>query len=207
MSTHSTQQKPAADAEPTTGTAATPIWLFVLIALLAYWGMGFLDGHGGGFHPKVYEPFVSFKQVDDLQPKSKTGIMFGRGQKIYEANCQVCHQLTGTGVPFQFPPLAGSEWVLAPGPNRIIRIVLFGLQGPITVKGTEWQNVQMPNIGSAANLSDDDIAALLTFIRGNQAWGNDTSPVTPEEVKAVRDQTAGRTDLMTADELLKVPVQ
>jgi nitrite reductase (NO-forming) len=205
MNSESPQPNPPPDTEPTSGMAVMPIWLFVLIAVVAYWGLSFQDGHGGGFHPKVYEPYVSYEQLVALQPRSKTGLMFDKGQKIYRDNCQVCHQPSGTGVPFQFPPLAGSEWVLALKPDRIIRIVLHGLQGSIQVRGTEWQNVQMPNIGSAANLSDDDIAAVLTFIRGNQIGGNDASPVTAEQVKAVRDQTVDRTDLWTPDELIKVP--
>ena len=194
------------EGEPTAGFAQAPVWLFVLIAGLAYWGMDFLDRRGGGFHPKVYEPFESFKVVADLQPKSKTGILFDKGRKIFGDNCQVCHQVTGTGLPSQFPPLAGSEWVLAPGPNRLVRIVLYGLQGPISVRGTEWNN-QMPNIGFMANFSDETIAALLTFIRGNEAWGNNASPVTPEQVKAVRDQIVGRTDMWSVPDLLKIPEQ
>ena len=43
----------------------------------------------------------------------------------------MCHQPTGLGLPNMFPPLAGSDWVTAPGPERLIRIVLHGFQGPI----------------------------------------------------------------------------
>ena len=35
------------------------------------------------------------------------------GAQVYAANCVACHQATGAGLPGVFPPLAGSEWVLA----------------------------------------------------------------------------------------------
>jgi mono/diheme cytochrome c family protein len=57
----------------------------------------------------------------------------------------------------------------------------------------------------ASVLSDAQIAAILTYIRGNTAWGNNASPVTPEQVRAVRQQTADRDRYWSADELLAIP--
>ena len=71
------------------------------------------------------------------------------------------------GTPGQFLPLAGSEWVLEKDPSRLIRIPLLGAAGPITVKGVEW-NLAMPAMGAA--LPDDDLAAVLSYMRN--AWGN-----------------------------------
>jgi mono/diheme cytochrome c family protein len=98
------------------------------------------------------------------------------------------------------PPLAGSEWVLAEGPNRIIRIVLNGLQGPLEVKGDQYgANVMTPfNI-----LTDEQIAAALTFVR--HSWGNNAGPVSPEKVKAIREATKDRDGSWSPDELKKIP--
>jgi len=194
----------AQESEPKTGSAPAPVWLFVLMAVLAYLGMGFLDSHGGGFNPSVYEPYRSYAELDDDQMKSKGDVALREGKRVFEIYCMVCHQATGQGLPNQFPPLAGSEWVLAKEPGRIIRLVLDGGQGAITVKGQ-----QLP-AGSTMppwkeNLKDEEIANVLTYVRSNKDWGNNAAPVTPEQVKAIRAKVAARSTAWTPDELLKVP--
>lgn len=96
--------------EPTAGLTQAPVWLFVLIAGLAYWGMDFLEGHGGGFHPKVYEPYRSYAELEGMQPRTD-GVDLTKGKKLYGDICSLCHGPTGLGNPGQAPPLAGSEWV------------------------------------------------------------------------------------------------
>jgi len=51
-------------------------------------------------------------------------------------------------------------------------------------------------------LSDEELAAVLTFIRSNKEWGNAAPPVTAEQVKAIRDQTANRFSQWFVTELL-----
>jgi mono/diheme cytochrome c family protein len=119
---------------------------------------------------------------------------------VFGTYCQVCHQSTGLGAPPQFPPLAGSEWVLAKEPGRVIRIVLNGLQGPVTVKGQAFDSNSM--IPWKNDLSDEQIADVITYIR--QEWGNNASSVTPEQVKAIRDKSASRSAQWFVTELLKV---
>ena len=89
------------------------------------------------------------------------------GKAVYEANCQACHQTTGQGIKGAFPALAGDKVVDGPDAGPITQ-VLNGKGG-------------MPGF---AQLSDPDIAAAVTYIRG--AWGNHASPVTPAEVERVR---------------------
>jgi mono/diheme cytochrome c family protein len=190
---------PPREIEQTSGPARAPIWLFVLVAVLAFWGMGFIDNHGGGFDPLVYEPYKSRNELEDDQPRSGNDA-FRKGMKVFENYCKGCHQSTGRGAPRQFPPLVGSEWVLAKEPGRVIRIVLHGLQGPVTVKSQAFESASM--IPWKIDLSDEQIANVLTYIR--HAWGNNASPVTPEQVKAVRDKTASRSSQWFVDELLKV---
>jgi mono/diheme cytochrome c family protein len=104
-------------------------------------------------------------------------------------------------MPGAFPPLAGSEWVTG-SVDRPIAIVLHGLQGPITVAGTEWNGVMMAN-GVGGPMSDDDIAAVLTYVRSS--WGNAASAVTAADVARVRAATASRTTAWTAAELQALP--
>ncbi|WP_160164517.1 c-type cytochrome [Pedosphaera parvula] len=162
--------------------------------------MIYLNNHAGGFNPKVYPPFASFKEVDDAQPVSAGGDAIKKGEKVFNLSCSPCHQANGLGVAGQFPPLAGSEWVLAPKTDRIIRIVLNGFQGPVEVKGAQFNNVMVPWRDS---LKDEDIANVITYVR--QAWGNKAGPVKPEEVKAIREATAQKGDAYTSPELQPIP--
>ena len=82
-------------------------------------------------------------------------------------------------MPGAFPPLAGSDFLLA-DKGRSIAIVLGGLSGAITVNGLPY-GATMP---SHACLSDDEVAQVLTFVRAS--WGNEGDPVTPGEVTAYR---------------------
>lgn len=101
--------------------------------------------------------------------------------------CAACHQANGQGLPGTYPPLAGSEWVVG-NPEVPIRIVLHGLQGPITVKGASYNNAMM---AFADQLSDAEIAAVISYERSS--WGNSAAPVTAEQVRAVRDATKAQT--------------
>ncbi len=182
--------------------ATVPIWLIVIMFLLLYWGALYFDGNGGWFSAKVYAPYHSVDEVQLLQPISGGNEVFELGKSVYNRpTCAACHQASGLGAPGQFPPLAGSEWVNEEHPGRMIRLVLNGLQGPITVKGQSFNNTMVPwNM-----LSDEEIAAVITYVRQNKEWGNNASAVTPAQVKAVREKLKAHSQAFTADELTKIP--
>jgi putative membrane-bound dehydrogenase-like protein len=119
------------------------------------------------------------------------------GKQLYATTCGNCHQSHGFGMPGMAPPLADSEWV-AGSDDRLIRIVLQGIGGPITVLGQKY-NLDMPGHGT---FSDDQVAAVLTYIR--REWDHPYEPVTAKRVAAIRQVTAGRADGWTADQLLKI---
>lgn len=100
--------------------------------------------------------------------------------------------MNGQGVPRTFPPLTDTEWVTG-DKGRLIRVLLHGLSGTIEVQGTQYSGI-MPPWGDA--LDDEGIAQIATYIRTN--FGNEASPVTTEEVAAVRAATQGRTNPWTA---------
>ncbi len=181
-------------AEPRAGRTPVPIWIFVLLFGLLYWGMVYFDQRSGWFSPQVYAPYRSLVEVQKYQP-AIGGANLERGKAVYESVCALCHNVDGMGKPNQAPPFAGSEWVLG-SPNRMIRIPLAGLSGPLSVKGQEW-NLAMPAMGAA--LSEDDLAAVLTYIR--QSWGNKASEVTAEQVKKVKSEMGNRSQPWSAGEL------
>jgi mono/diheme cytochrome c family protein len=191
----------SADAPATKLERSTvPVWLFMVLFLLLYWGMVSFDLHGGWFNPQVYAPFHSIAEVQLYQP-AREGPDLTRGKVVFENVCALCHNNDGMGKPSQAPRLAGSEWAQG-SPNRLIRIPLLGLTGPITVAGEKVSfPAGMTPMGAA--LSDDDLAAALSYIR--QAWGNKATPITADQVKAIRAALGNRTQPITPDELLGVP--
>lgn len=107
----------------------------------------------------------------------------GKGSEVYFSYCSTCHQANGEGDGNRFPPLAESEWVNG-NRDRLIGVVLNGLQGEVKVKDKTYNN-PMP----AHNfLSDEDVAEVLTYIR--KTFNNNNNAITAKEVKAVRDKTA-----------------
>lgn len=117
------------------------------------------------------------------------------GEAVYQANCASCHQSDGKGTSNIFPPLDGSKWVTG-DKERLIRIILDGMTGPLEVRGIDY-NASMPPWKNLLN--DQEIADVASFIRSS--WGNDASSVTENEVRHARDASAGRTAPWTADEL------
>jgi cytochrome c553 len=120
---------------------------------------------------RTYETFST--PVIDMDPAS-----------LYATNCAACHQADGRGLAGQFPPLAGSEWVIE-DPETPVRVMLRGIQGEVVVAGQTYNGVMPPQ----AHLNDEQIAILATHIRSQ--WGNDASEVTPETVAAVRAESQG----------------
>ena len=141
------------------------------------------------------KPAAAVVKARALTPEEQKRFTDGKG--LYEQVCLACHQDHGLGQPGLAPPLAGSEWV-AGSDRRLIRILLQGMRGKIKVKGEEFE-LDMPALGV---LDDDQIAALLTYVR--REWEHGFAPVTPEAVRQVRQETEKREDAWTVPELLKV---
>jgi nitrite reductase (NO-forming)/hydroxylamine reductase len=111
------------------------------------------------------------------------------GEATYAVACIACHQNDGKGLPGAFPPLAGSDY-LKGDPNRIIKVVLNGLQGKVTVNGKQFDSVMPP----MTQLSNLEIANVLSYVYAS--WGNSGRTITTAQVAAVRagpkpKQTAG----------------
>ena len=111
------------------------------------------------------------------------------GSAIYAANCAACHQVGGGGITGAFPPLAGHVPDLlkpADGRSYLGKVLLFGLEGKISVNGGDYEGA-MP---AWQALSDNDIAGVLNYVSG--AWDNGKSlpagfkPFTSDEIKALR---------------------
>jgi len=94
-----------------------------------------------------------------------------KGQQVYAANCQACHQANGMGIPGTFPALNGSKIATGPKADHI-NTVLNGKAG-----------TAMQAFGK--QLSDTEIAAVVTYERNS--WGNKTGEVIqPADIKSAR---------------------
>lgn len=128
--------------------------------------------------------------------------MFEKGKEIFSRDgyCATCHQPDGQGLSASgFPPLAGTKWVNG-NEERLIKIVLKGLLGPIVVNGKEYAG-QVPMTPFGAMLDDGEIASVLTYVR--KSFGNKASTISAEKVKEVRAATEKDPMFYKPNQLLK----
>ena len=172
------------------------VGIFAIVISVAIAGL-YLRNNSGGFDSKTYleksEIEQEFAAIAEELKAQGGGIVevaaddpMALGEKVYQANCMACHQVTGQGMTGAFPPLAASDWV-GKDPNMLARIVIAGMQGPITVNGTQYNSIMAP---LGAVLSDEDIANVLTYVR--KSWGNDYEAVDPSVVADARAATGSR---------------
>jgi nitrite reductase (NO-forming) len=107
-------------------------------------------------------------------------IQIEKGKLVFMQTCAVCHQTNGQGLPQVFPPLAGSDFLMA-DKARSVRIVLRGLSGPIVVNGAQYDSVMPPIV----QLTDEQVAHVLTYVRNS--WGNSGEAISPDEVRLERE--------------------
>ncbi len=131
-----------------------------------------------------------------IVPADEAARLQQRGRRVYDA-CVACHLPDGKGVAGTNPPLIGPHVAQAP-PGRLIRVLLHGVEGALTIDGEEYDGVMPP----AQVELDADLAAVLTYIR--VSWGNSGSPVTEPMVRAVRDATKDHDGHWSIEELLQI---
>lgn len=103
-----------------------------------------------------------------------------RGGMVYTDFCMQCHLANGKGVPGNFPPLAGSNW-LTEKRTESIHAVKFGQKGEIEVNGVTYNGVMVP-----MGLSDQEVADVMNYIMNN--WGNkQETMVTEAEVAKIKE--------------------
>lgn len=151
-----------------------------------------LNGRGVERKKEVYG--ATNLKGQDLESYNAGGALFGK-----EGYCGTCHQLDGKGLTASgFPPLSGSKWVTG-NQDRLIKLVLKGLMGPMTVNGVKYSG-QVPMTPFGGLMNDKEVADVLTYIRN--AFGNKGSVVSPQKVKEVRANVLGKKDFYQVDKLL-----
>lgn len=158
----------------------------------------------GGAPPDVAEAPVEPVDAEDVDDAVVAELP--DGEPIFAAQCAACHQATGAGIPGAFPPLAGHVYELVAADRDLPpTILLYGLQGPITVHGMTYNGLMPP----FAQLSDADIAAVLNHVL--EAWGDADelgdayTPYAADDVAALRDQGLSATDVHQLRQDLGLP--
>lgn len=139
------------------------------------------------------------ENLTDLKGEARD--LFLKGKEIYERDgyCITCHQPDGEGLSAsQFPPLAGTRWVNG-SEERLVKIVLKGLMGPIKVLDREYPG-QVPMTPFGGLLDDEEVAAVTTYVRNS--FGNTASVVKPETVKKVRAEIVDKEGFYDPQEIL-----
>lgn len=184
------------------GMEAVSLWL-VLISAVVVLAAGAVMGQGGsffGYDELIKVGYLRTKspvpQEVPKVPVDALTLLKKEGKKVY-GNCASCHQDSGLGQTGQFPPLAGSEWVV--GNTEALSLIIHnGIQGPIEVAGSQY-NGNMSAFG--ANLNAKELAALMTFIRNS--WGNEASIVSPSMAANALEISKNRGGAQTSAEELK----
>jgi mono/diheme cytochrome c family protein len=199
-------------AEPSADVTPIPTWLSIVCAAALCWAGIYVGIFHGGFSPKVYNEYESNPTAFFPLPGGATSGPGGPaveltalqlGEKVYKEVCQACHQPTGLGQAGQFPALAGSEWVDGSEYNekRLVAVVLKGMKGPVTVKGSAYNGAMPPQENA---LKPNKLAAVLTYVR--QAWGNKGGEITEAQVVAAKKEFADLSDQWTVEEIKKIPL-
>jgi mono/diheme cytochrome c family protein len=169
-----------------------PVMLWILVLALVLWASFYIARS----NLAAAVEYGDHRTLADLKEKPKTAggtATAADGAGIFAARCAACHQAGGTGIPGAFPPLAGSNFVN--GRDAVlVQMLLHGVQGTLTVNGVAY-NGAMPAF--ASQLSDGEIAAVLTYIRDQ--WGNKAGPVGAALVSTQRAATAARSEPWNGD--------
>lgn len=180
--------------EPTENFSPMPLFLVAVFMILAFWAGVYLVHYSGDFGPFHYDETRKPGSGEDTGPREVD--MMALGKRIYSQNCVACHQATGMGLPGIYPTLVASNWV-QDNPERLVKVVLAGLAGPVVVNGNEYNNAMTP----FGRLSDQQIAAVLTYIRTDEAYQNNSYPVSEDLVAEVRAAYGDRVDPWSQAEL------
>ena len=125
---------------------------------------------------------ISLTAVTAQTNNKLTAASAARGKMIYLQRCMVCHQADGGGVPKLNAPLDGSTSVNGANIAKLVKNIVKGFNDRVEIDGEFYENA-MP---AAADLSDAQIADVLTFIR--TSWSNKAAPVTLMQVKQIRSK-------------------
>jgi nitrite reductase (NO-forming) len=144
------------------------------LAFIGVLGLSVLSSCGGG---KTSDQKSDTTQVTAAPAGAVDAAQMAMGKGIYEAKCKACHQPTGLGLKPAFPPLAGSDYLLA-DKKRAVAQALNGSNHEITVNGDKYNALMPQQVGTV-----DSAVAVINYVLNS--FGNNGGVVTADEVKDI----------------------
>jgi cytochrome c553 len=88
-----------------------------------------------------------------------------KAEKLYINQCSKCHRKNGAGIKNVYPPLKNADYIKKVDTQELLRGMIFGRSGKITVNGVTYNGVMVTEVDKS--LSDGDIALILTYVLQN----------------------------------------
>ncbi len=148
---------------------------------------------------------ISYRDEDKVQVMSLEAVNYKdvrtSGFELYNHYCSACHRMDGKGNEGLAPPLVDSK-ILGEAPEKSALVILQGLNGPVTAGGKTYDlNLAMPGLKTNPELSDQDIADIVHFVRN--AFVAQWSRIDSSLVNQLREKVKNRTELLTEEELME----
>ena len=176
MAKKSNHSRPDETFEPYEEHAGLPMPVIWVAIALTIWGTAMLYDTGESVQESLEDRAEDSETIAQIIPEE--------GVTLFGANCATCHQPDGRGLRDAVPPLAGSEFVAA-GPEVVSRILLRGIDGPLTAAG-QTVDGHMPSFASALN--DAEIAQLADYVTDRWGGAQDADLLTGADVAALREE-------------------
>ena len=151
----------------------------ILLAVLVSIGLAFSACSGGGEKAKEdkQEAVKETPAEPSATAEDEMALQMKRGEEIYKTTCIACHMADGKGVQNAFPPLAGSDYLMA-DLVRAVEQTLNGSHEEMVVNGITYNAPMTPQVDTK-----EDGVAVINYVINN--FGNPGGTVTMDDVKDV----------------------
>ncbi len=150
---------------------------FITIAMAGFFGLAMITSCGGGKSGDTTNTDSTAVKEQAAVSATPSAEQMALGKSIYDTKCVVCHQANGSGIKPAFPPLAGSDYLLA-DKKRAVAQVLNGSHHEIVVNGDTYNGEMLQQVGT-----HEEAVAVINYVLNN--FGNNGGYITVDEVKDV----------------------
>lgn len=135
----------------------------------------------GGGGPRENSQTSESTPKEEIKPAGNAGLaaQLQLGENIYKTKCIVCHQADAKGVQGAFPPLAGSDYLLA-DPKRGIAQTLNGSNLEMVVNGVTYKAPMTPQVQTK-----EEAVAVINYVLKTFNGYTDDKLLTMEDARDI----------------------